>query len=280
MEARAAAPLPPAVRPQPEDDAGIDDDLAAAFDDDPEAEEGGTLVSPDAAALATVPKSRCIACGEALATRWRFCRSCGAPAPRVRVSAGVHAVARIGVNGRPERPVALREGRTVVGRTTGDLVFPDDPTLSSRHAAFVVAGGTCEVVDLGSTNGTFVSIRGDEPLDPGDVILVGTHRLLYRRGRRGIELVEMRAHGQEGARLRLRSGQSIIGKDPDADLCFPGDEHVSRRHAEIVRTRDGWSVRDLGSTNRTYLIVSKQRRVLDGDRVALGSQLFEYRHLD
>ncbi|MEM9188508.1 MAG: sigma 54-interacting transcriptional regulator [Myxococcota bacterium] len=47
--------------------------------------------------------------------------------------------------------------------------------------------------------------------------------------------------------LRLR-----IGSNPDNDLILP-DDAVSGVHAELDATPDGWRLRDLGSTNGTFL---------------------------
>ena len=40
----------------------------------------------------------------------------------------------------------------------------------------------------------------------------------------------------------------MIGRSRDCDIVLD-DAGVSRRHAEIAPTRDGWTVADLGSTN-------------------------------
>lgn len=45
------------------------------------------------------------------------------------------------------------------------------------------------------------------------------------------------------------------------------DPSVSRLHAEFLATPDGWSLRDLGSTNGTWL---GEKRVLPGVLYALG----------
>lgn len=49
-----------------------------------------------------------------------------------------------------------------------------------------------------------------------------------------------------GARLLVGRAGGGVGADIELD-----DESVSRRHAELVATQDGWSLRDLGSTNGT-----------------------------
>jgi pSer/pThr/pTyr-binding forkhead associated (FHA) protein len=66
---------------------------------------------------------------------------------------------------------------TVIGRESGDIVFSSDPFMSRRHASirFDPASQTCSLADLGSSNGTFLAIRGDVLLYDGDFIRVGQH---------------------------------------------------------------------------------------------------------
>jgi pSer/pThr/pTyr-binding forkhead associated (FHA) protein len=61
----------------------------------------------------------------------------------------------------------------VVGREEGDLRFPDDEFMSRRHAQISNVDGRFEIVDLESSNGTYVRVRGDRALKRGDVIRMG-----------------------------------------------------------------------------------------------------------
>ena len=72
-------------------------------------------------------------------------------------------------DGKPER-VALGDGRHVLGRAKDCAIPVDDMTLSRRHAAFVVRGGSMTVTDLNSLNGTFVE---DEPVDSPTEVGIG-----------------------------------------------------------------------------------------------------------
>jgi pSer/pThr/pTyr-binding forkhead associated (FHA) protein len=71
---------------------------------------------------------------------------------------------------------------TIIGREVGDVVFTDDPFLSRRHAAIEVLGVTpgtrgqprrFGLVDLGSSNGTFVQLREEIKLRNGDQFRIG-----------------------------------------------------------------------------------------------------------
>jgi pSer/pThr/pTyr-binding forkhead associated (FHA) protein len=262
-----------------------DEQPPAAEPMDEEAEP--TLLS--AAPLPLLPE-HCTGCGEPVEPAWRFCKSCGAPtaasaaATVVQPASGRAAAARRGFR-HELRVVAddgvraghvLKTGRTVVGRSDGDIVLEDDVTLSARHAVLEVDGGRCTVSDLDSTNGTFVAVRGEEEIVPGDVLLVGGKRLLLRQGARGLELVEMRARGREGRAFPVRRSHLVLGKD-GADVDLGDDEFISHRHAEILRTGRGLAVRDLGSVNGTHRLVKGSRELADGDRIVMGEQVFEYR---
>jgi hypothetical protein len=63
----------------------------------------------------------------------------------------------------------------------------------------------------------------------------------------------------------------VVGRSPRADLVMT-DETVSRRHAHIVRTPDGFMLADLGSTNGTWLGGRRvgQVEIAAGDVVLLG----------
>lgn len=74
----------------------------------------------------------------------------------------------------------LYRSEVSMGRETADIVFADDPFLSRRHAVLKLqqAGEgvrSFSLEDAGSSNGTFVAIRGRERLTGGEVLRVGLH---------------------------------------------------------------------------------------------------------
>jgi pSer/pThr/pTyr-binding forkhead associated (FHA) protein len=66
---------------------------------------------------------------------------------------------------------------TVIGREMGDIVFTADPFLSRRHAAIRRNPVSSEfsLVDLDSSNGTYVAIRGEVGITDGDFLRIGQH---------------------------------------------------------------------------------------------------------
>lgn len=84
------------------------------------------------------------------------------------------------------RRVSLNRPVTVLGRAGDVDVSLDDAGVSRRHAEIHVGGNGARVVDLGSTNGTFVDgerVQTGELRD-GSTITVGRSRLVFRLGQR------------------------------------------------------------------------------------------------
>jgi len=82
-------------------------------------------------------------------------------------------------------------------------------------------------------------------------------------------------------RARLKTGENVIGRDPDAEIYFEG-VGVSRRHA-CIELRDGAAVlRDLGSKNGTFLDgarVTSPTLLHDGVEIRLGAILTVFRQM-
>jgi pSer/pThr/pTyr-binding forkhead associated (FHA) protein len=67
----------------------------------------------------------------------------------------------------------VRKNETVLGRESGDIVFTEDPFLSRRHCVFRRDGKRHLLTDLGSSNGTFVKLRGEVEVREGDQFRIG-----------------------------------------------------------------------------------------------------------
>jgi pSer/pThr/pTyr-binding forkhead associated (FHA) protein len=62
----------------------------------------------------------------------------------------------------------------------------------------------------------------------------------------------VRSGTQAGTALTLATSVTRLGRHPDSEISLD-DITVSRWHAEIQRTGDGYLVRDTGSLNGTYV---------------------------
>lgn len=84
---------------------------------------------------------------------------------------------------RDGRTVPLSRGENVIGRDPRCTIWIDASGVSRRHARIDVDGGGATIVDLASSNGTFVAgHRVSEPrrLADGDVVELGAATLVFR----------------------------------------------------------------------------------------------------
>jgi pSer/pThr/pTyr-binding forkhead associated (FHA) protein len=69
----------------------------------------------------------------------------------------------------------------VIGHSSGDVTFPDDERVSELHALLKREGERARLEDAGSTNGTWVRLRGERELHAGDTLRLGDHTLRFER---------------------------------------------------------------------------------------------------
>jgi pSer/pThr/pTyr-binding forkhead associated (FHA) protein len=60
-----------------------------------------------------------------------------------------------------------------MGRERGDVIFPEDGYVSGLHCRVHYDGTTCVLTDVGSSNGTFLRVRGSRAVITGDLLLMG-----------------------------------------------------------------------------------------------------------
>jgi pSer/pThr/pTyr-binding forkhead associated (FHA) protein len=87
----------------------------------------------------------------------------------------------------------------------------------------------------------------------------------------GMGMLVVKRGPNAGSKFLLDSPVTKAGRHPDSDI-FLDDITVSRRHAEVTRSDDGYRVKDVGSLNGTYL--NRERidaaGLAGGDEVQIG----------
>lgn len=80
------------------------------------------------------------------------------------------------------------------------------------------------------------------------------------------------AGSKEGLEIPLKKDKFLIGRAKECALRA-GSEAISRRHCAIIRREKGWTVRDLGSRNGTYVNdekIAKEVPIKAGDELRVG----------
>jgi diguanylate cyclase (GGDEF)-like protein len=80
-----------------------------------------------------------------------------------------------------------------------------------------------------------------------------------------------------GRRIELDANEIIIGRSPSAALQLDID-NVSRNHAMVRRASRGYVLRDLDSTNGTYVNDQpiRERALRDGDQIRIGRSMLKF----
>jgi len=189
----------------------------------------------------------------------------------------------------------LERGDAVIGRGDADMRFESDPYMSPLHARIELRGGQLWLRDLGSRNGSWLFIDGPTRLTDGDLVLVGSQILRFRRlgypgphppeadsTRRLGSLVpaadvavieQLRADGSVRDMLHLSPGRSVMIGRETGDWLFPYDQTMSGRHAEVRSEDSEYYIHDAGSRNGVAMAVRGERALRRGQRLLLGNEI-------
>ena len=173
----------------------------------------------------------CKACGAENPADSRFCGECGGTALEGRVATVI----------TEERGAGLS---LVVGSAHDCDVRIVDPTVSGRHLQVTdLGGGKLRIEDLDSSNGTWVAGKRlhEATVSANDVVQLGL---------RPVELSDLAAALH--ARGAAGSGRTLVVGRESGDLLLPYPM-VSGRHLEVRPEGAGLAVRDLGSSNGTFV---------------------------
>jgi len=182
---------------------------------------------------------------------------------------GAHATDRIGQS-------------ILLGRAEyADVRFQDDMGCSREQARLEHSARGWILQPLSQNTTTFLNdaVLGNATvLTDGDIVSFSAQRLIFRddtpQEQRSISQSAAPRHSTSASRQGVSgsSGDVIIGRSTDHANFILDHPAVSRRHA-LFRGIPNASIRDLGSTNGTYVNgnpVQGDHRLLVGDRIEIG----------
>lgn len=203
-----------------------------------------------------------------------------------------------------ERSYTLSGDRVAIGRDAGNDIVVQEARVSRYQATLTWDGSVWALTDLGSANGTLVNGSRVERavLKPGDLVRVGETVLRYETTPSpaapapvridtaaeleatlaGATLSATVSHLVAAPQLAVFAGGKTwtapmagealsIGRlaDNDVMLDLP---RVSRHHARIERQGDAFVLRDLGSTNGTFVAGKRveEQGLRPGETIRIG----------
>lgn len=188
-------------------------------------------------------------------------------------------------NNHPD--VVLQAKPAKVGRDQSNDIVLSLPTVSSFHAELKIQNGSLLLVDLGSTNGTFLNgqpLSGEVDLKSGDRIhfdqilaeLVAVSpdepdpECFPRSSLRGLSSFV------KGRNFVLCGNTTTIGRDPTSQIHIERQQ-ISWHHATIFSREQDLVLKDLNSCNGTYVNGQRivERTLKAGDEVCFGTVAFQ-----
>ncbi len=122
-----------------------------------------------------------------------------------------------------------------------------------------------------SLQGSRVSTRDPAGDDPARAVSSDT---AARMGvaESGGRLVVLDGNGTRKETISITRDPVVIGRLSSCDVVL-ADSNVSRKHAELRREGNGWTISDLGSTNGTLVNgkIARQHPLAHGDRISFGT---------
>ncbi len=244
----------------------------------------------------------CRSCSTPVPLGHKFCGRCGAAVPPEILQARTQFFGQLQAPGKAKLILIRGEGveglsyqlnaeQHVVGRS-GQLVFPDDPFVSPKHANFYYRNGKLVVRDEGSLNGVYLRVRGSVDLEPGDFFLAGEQvfrvdappKLIDAPGPDGtffysspkhqspFRINQMLQGGMLGMTVCARGSSLQIGRE-GGDLNFPSDLYMSASHCKLEDAGGKLVLTDLNSRNGTYVRLKAERELGHGDYLFIGRKL-------
>lgn len=177
----------------------------------------------------------------------------------------------------PGRLLLIRSKVTTLGRSAGDYIFRQDAFMSGRHAKVQYVDDAYRLDDAGSRNGTFLRIREQARLIESDIILAGQQLLRFEHDAltRQPQLRLQLNNGDVAATYDLSRSITTIGRT-QGDIRFADDAAMADMHARIERRGDECFVVDCGSRNGTFLRLTSDRPLGDGDVFIIGRHIFKF----
>jgi len=221
------------------------------------------------------------------------------PAPTPNLEGPKAELVVIAQDGSPGRRYPISGTDVVIGSSDQATVsLRRDPYVCAEHARVIYRNGGFFVEDVAPVNGVYVRIGGAVPLKSGDLLLLGLAVLCFEimdEAERHLSAAidaGVRLFGTPPspryARLSLKSvegvardvyylsrAETVLGREV-GDLVFTDDPFMSRRHAAIRRDPNSnqFTLRDLGSSNGTFIAIRSRHAIAHGDHLRVGQHLF------
>jgi len=172
-------------------------------------------------------------------------------------------------------PIWVIEKRYSIGSGSDNHLVVNDRSLSPVHARLLTKDNALYLKDNNSDHGSYVNDQRvtEKQLLPGDTIRLGEVEFEILDPRESISQQALDDNAippkwslvadsswLSGQEYTIPAYSSVIGRGSQCDIVVPGT-HLSRQHAQLTIKGNLLQIRDLASSNGTYI---NDERITDG----------------
>ncbi|MEO6120212.1 MAG: adenylate/guanylate cyclase domain-containing protein [Terriglobales bacterium] len=184
--------------------------------------------------------------------------------------------------------------QSIVGRTQGDITFPQDAQMQPQHCRLNIEVGQLWAAPIDQAP-VFFSLVGTYRLEPGDIVRIGNQMFEFRVNSAAMEMgavlgagvgelslllqhpvAEFVSMGADQKHYSVLEEQTTWGRTK-ATYTFPTDNALSRTHAKVYHRGEDFFIEDMGSTNGTFILIREETPIPEGAILSLGGQRLKVR---
>lgn len=160
-----------------------------------------------------------------------------------------------------------------IGKAAGNDLIINDPYVSRFHSELKIYDNKIEIVDLNSSNGTYVNgkrikqqiVKKEDRIQLGKNYILDLNKICSAQ-----KLPKNKLPSSELLNLGQKN-TLLIGRAKENDIVLDNIK-VSRKHAKLERIGNDWYLEDLNSANKTYVNSKsiKKVKVTDTDKISIG----------
>ncbi|OMJ68741.1 hypothetical protein SteCoe_28878 [Stentor coeruleus] len=174
-----------------------------------------------------------------------------------------------------------------IGRCSSMEIIIPDRYVSRKHCEIRYENQTksFEILDTGSTTGTYIRISRKHKLQVGSLFRVGqcefkVLNIVYSLDGRPVSIELLKYEGPSPMPLIITKG-CIIGRSRSCGVCINRDSLLSLEHCKLYSKKNNFYIQDLNSLNSTWIRLSPEGEFSEayplayGDQIKVGAILFQ-----
>lgn len=174
-----------------------------------------------------------------------------------------------------------------IGRCSVMEITIPDSYVSRKHCEIRYEKQTknFEILDTGSTTGTYIRINKKHKLQVGSLFQVGqcefkVLNIVYSLDGRSVSMELLKYEGPNPMPLIITKG-GIIGRSRNCEICINRDSLLSLEHCKLYSKKNNFYIKDLNSLNSTWIRLSPEGEFSEayplkyGDQLKVGTIVFQ-----